>query len=190
MHASAPRAYPPARARAGVQRRSEGYPCCDPEPSSCCNDCFHLTRLAGGVHFDMVLSRHSDAGELDRQRLERCPPCIRSQRERGHRQRCRAFLATSRRGRLLRLEKQPNGYAALAVFDDPAQGGNGNGKIDPGDAVYSFPGDRTQPNPTLGVCHSSRTTCAGRPPISTPPGTAPLSSCAKRYMRPAPETCA
>jgi hypothetical protein len=30
----------------------------------------------------------------------------------------------------------PNGYIALAVFDDPANGGNGNGKIHPGDAVY------------------------------------------------------
>jgi hypothetical protein len=30
----------------------------------------------------------------------------------------------------------PNGYKALAVFDDPRYGGNGNGRIDPGDAVY------------------------------------------------------
>lgn len=31
----------------------------------------------------------------------------------------------------------PNGYKALAVFDDPKNGGNGNARIDPGDAVYS-----------------------------------------------------
>lgn len=31
---------------------------------------------------------------------------------------------------------EPNGYKALAVFDLPANGGNGNGKIDPGDSVF------------------------------------------------------
>ncbi|MGB7554083.1 MAG: hypothetical protein WBM04_06900 [Candidatus Korobacteraceae bacterium] len=31
---------------------------------------------------------------------------------------------------------EPNGFAALSAFDDPASGGNGNGVIDSGDAVW------------------------------------------------------
>jgi hypothetical protein len=34
------------------------------------------------------------------------------------------------------LSDHRNGFLALAVFDDVSNGGNGNGEIDPGDAVY------------------------------------------------------
>jgi hypothetical protein len=30
----------------------------------------------------------------------------------------------------------PNGFAALAIYDTPAYGGNNNGAIDPGDAIW------------------------------------------------------
>ena len=32
--------------------------------------------------------------------------------------------------------EHPNGFKALAVYDEPSHGGNGNGKIDPGDAIW------------------------------------------------------
>src|SRR6185503_18310382 len=39
--------------------------------------------------------------------------------------------------RLKNGEFAPNGYVALAEYDLPAQGGNGDGKIDTSDAVFS-----------------------------------------------------
>jgi hypothetical protein len=35
------------------------------------------------------------------------------------------------------LEGKPNGYAALAVYDDPANGGNGDSVLDAGDSIFS-----------------------------------------------------
>jgi len=35
------------------------------------------------------------------------------------------------------VSKTPNGFAALAVYDLPANGGNGNGVVDAGDAIFS-----------------------------------------------------
>jgi hypothetical protein len=141
---------------------SEGYPCCGEEPTGeelCgCDECyvicsadgwecvgspiivdptgqgFHLTSLAGGVHFALAPGTPMQVSWTDNAYNN-------------------AFLALDRNGNgtidngaelFGNYTPQPiplagehrNGYAALAVFDDPANGGNGNGKIDPGDAVY------------------------------------------------------
>jgi hypothetical protein len=138
---------------------SEGYPCCGQEPNPCCDDCyeqcgpsgwecigspiildptgqgFHLTTLDRGVQFDMHPGMPMQVSWTDNAFNN-------------------AFLALDRNGNgtidsgaelFGNFTPQPapssgehrNGYAALAVFDDPANGGNGNGKIDPGDAIYS-----------------------------------------------------
>jgi len=142
---------------------SEGYPCCGSQPTGqelCgCNECytictadgwecvgspiildptgqgFHLTSLAGGVPFALAPDQPMQVSWTNSAYNN-------------------AFLALDRDGNgtidngaelFGNFTPQPNppagqqrnGYAALALFDDPANGGNGNGKIDPGDAVYS-----------------------------------------------------
>ncbi len=92
---------------------------------------FHLTSLAGGVVFPMAPGHPMRVAWTDG--------------EYGN-----GFLALDRNGNgkiddgselfgeftPQPPSPDPNGYRALAVFDDPRNGGNGNGRIDPGDAIY------------------------------------------------------
>ncbi len=132
-----------------------GVPCVTPEPSPCCQECyvtctitgwtcvgspiiidtkgqgFHLTSLQNGVPFQM------DPG--DPMQVSWTDPNFQN-----------AFLAVDRNnngtidsgaelfGNFTPQppSANPNGYKALAVFDDPKNGGNGNGLLDPGDAIF------------------------------------------------------
>jgi hypothetical protein len=112
------------------------HPCCttgSPIIIDVANEGFHLTGLSEGVRFP------NEIGDA--------PANISWTDPRFH----NAWLALDRNGNgtidaLSELfgnyTPQPpssdkNGFAALAVFDDPKNGGNGDGIIDPEDAVYS-----------------------------------------------------
>lgn len=93
---------------------------------------FNLTSAAGGVFFDISATGHPVQMGWTAMGADN------------------AFLALPAADGLVHNGKQlfgnftpqppsqnPNGFAALAIYDDPKNGGNGNGMIDPGDAIYS-----------------------------------------------------
>jgi len=93
---------------------------------------FYLTSAAGGVMFDISGTGHLIQMGWTAQNSTN------------------AFLALPNADGLVQNGKQlfgnvtpqppsnhPNGFAALAVYDLPANGGNGNGVIDAGDAIFS-----------------------------------------------------
>jgi hypothetical protein len=117
----------------------EGTCCCQPHTPIVIDvdgRGFFLTSLADGVNFDINDSSYVNKVSWTQQTSTN------------------AWLALDRNGDgkidiaselFGNLTPQPppppgvlrNGFLALAVFDEPANGGNGNGMIDPGDAVYS-----------------------------------------------------
>jgi hypothetical protein len=95
-------------------------------------DGFNLTSAAGGVLFDITGTGHPVQMGWTAQGANN------------------AFLALPGADGLVHNGKQlfgnftpqppsehPNGFTALAVYDDPKKGGNGNGVIDAGDAIFS-----------------------------------------------------
>jgi hypothetical protein len=111
------------------------HPCCSngsPIIVDTAGEGFHLTGLAGGVRFRNT----PDEAEIQMSWTD----------ARFH----NAWLALDRNGNgtidsLSELfgnftpqpkSSNPNGFLALSVFDEPRNGGNGNGMLDPGDSVY------------------------------------------------------
>jgi hypothetical protein len=93
---------------------------------------FDLTSAAGGVQFDMAGTGHPIQIAWTAQGADN------------------AFLAQPGTDGLVHNGKQlfgnftpqppsasPNGFAALAIYDEPANGGNGDGVIDSSDAIFS-----------------------------------------------------
>jgi len=95
---------------------------------------YHLTGLAGGVHFDLDADGQAEATSWTQNGGD-------------------AFLCLDRNGNgviesgkelfgnftpLSNGNTAHNGYEALAEYDQPALGGNGNGWIDADDAIWPF----------------------------------------------------
>ena len=112
--------------------------CTDSTPSPILIDLagngYHLTGLAGGVHFDLDADAEAEATSWTRDGSN-------------------AFLCLDRNGNgiiengqelfgnytvLSNGSRAQNGYEALAEYDQPALGGNGDGWIDPDDAIWPF----------------------------------------------------
>jgi hypothetical protein len=127
---------------------SGGYPCqydCPYPLDGSCNPCgqspiildinnhgFDLTNAAGGVLFDMLGTGHPvrmgwTAPGSDNAFL--CLPDPNGKCDDG------ADLFGNYTPQPASLH--PNGFAALAVYDDPSKGGNGDGVIDTRDAIFS-----------------------------------------------------
>lgn len=131
-------------------------PCIPPQPPPCCQNCyiyctaggwycqgspitidvsgvgFHFTDVAGGVQFRVM------PGQQLRQMS--WPDALYGNGwlvlDRNGNGQIDDFTELFGNATPQPTTDDPNGYLALSVFDEPANGGNGNGMIDPEDSVY------------------------------------------------------